>query len=335
SSWSPISAMRGMAAASRFPVGEIVDHLGGPLFTDHARIDFQLRRAVAAAEDDVVTLHHFAIDPDRHVGGQCQRRHAADLHARQLAGLLGRGERDAAGAQLLAHHAVDVEAMGGEQDAGSVLALAGLGLDENGVRGLLRGHAVVRAEHRGIGEIGIARPDLERVVAALEQFQNPGQRIRHLVDPALFNRARLYAAARTDGFAAKESVEYARYKGIDLSNFDDYSRAHDQPGSRTRPRLSCSLRPHAPRRARAADPGPRGRQRAGAAVRHGAAVLHPAPRRAGEEWTGDLAQARPRAHLPPGTEDAESGGTLDGQAALSVADPPRPTRPIPHRRQGD
>ena len=68
----------------------------------------------------------------------------------------GAGEARLLDAESPAHRVVDVEARRGEHDARDMHGRVGLARDEDGVRRVLRSHAIGGAERSGVGERGIA-----------------------------------------------------------------------------------------------------------------------------------------------------------------------------------
>ena len=119
--------------------------------------------------------HDPRIDPDRQLRRQPEDRHAADLHARDLARRLGRRERRLAGPEPVAHRPVDVQAVRGEDDARRVARRVALADDEDRVGRVLRREPVGRAERGRVGEGRIAREQLVLDAERLERRRRAGR----------------------------------------------------------------------------------------------------------------------------------------------------------------
>ena len=132
-------------------VGDLVQFTGPEL---------EFGGAAAAANPDVFEVHKGAVDVDGELVGQGEDRDAADEHAGEVAGLVGGGEGDLAGAHQFADALVDVELAGGGDDAGDVVFGLFFRGDDDGVAGGGGGDAVVLAELGGVGEVGVAGHDL-------------------------------------------------------------------------------------------------------------------------------------------------------------------------------
>ena len=95
------------------------------------------------------------------VGGEAERRHAADLHAGQLHHRLGAGERRLADAHLAPHDVVDVERRRRQHDAGDVRRFRALRGDDDRVGAAIERDAVGFDERGRVGQGGVAFHDLE------------------------------------------------------------------------------------------------------------------------------------------------------------------------------
>ena len=107
------------------------------------------------------------------VSRQPEHGHAADLHAGDVARRLGRGERRLARAEAVAHRAIDVEPVRGEDDARGVARRIALADDQDRVRRVLGREAVGRAERGRVGQGRVAGEQLVVDAQRLERGDEP------------------------------------------------------------------------------------------------------------------------------------------------------------------